>query len=54
MSRTVRTRCAHPETEPFGWLMGLYAENHVRLVRLFAPATLRSARTSPASATDWT
>ncbi|KAF1684724.1 hypothetical protein B1992_14580 [Pseudoxanthomonas broegbernensis] len=29
-----------PRLSRFGWLMGLYAENHARLVRLFAPAGL--------------
>lgn len=29
-----------PRLSRFGWLMGLYAENHVRLQRLFAPAEL--------------
>jgi uncharacterized protein YqiB (DUF1249 family) len=30
-----------PRIGRFGWLMGLYAENYVRLARLFAPADLR-------------
>jgi len=29
-----------PRIGRFGWLMGLYAENHARLTRLFAPAGL--------------
>jgi uncharacterized protein YqiB (DUF1249 family) len=29
-----------PKLSRFGWLMGLYAENHARLQRLFAPARL--------------
>lgn len=29
-----------PRLSRFGWLMGLYAENHARLQRLFAPACL--------------
>lgn len=29
-----------PKLSRFGWLMGLYAENHCKLTRLFAPATL--------------
>lgn len=29
-----------PKLSRFGWLMGLYAENHTRLSRLFAPADL--------------
>ena len=28
----------------FSWLMGLYAENHQRMQRLFAPATLAEGR----------
>ena len=40
MSRVV-ARTAHiPRLSRFGWLMGLYAENHARLVRLFAPGDL--------------
>ena len=30
----------YPRLSRFSWLMGLYAENHARLVRLFAPADL--------------
>jgi uncharacterized protein YqiB (DUF1249 family) len=29
-----------PRLSRFGWLMGLYAENHARMQRLFAPARL--------------
>ncbi|GAB3734289.1 DUF1249 domain-containing protein [Luteimonas pelagia] len=29
-----------PRLSRFGWLMGLYAENHQRLVRMFAPGML--------------
>ncbi|MFC3549422.1 DUF1249 domain-containing protein [Lysobacter cavernae] len=29
-----------PRLSRFGWLMGLYAENHARLARLFAPGDL--------------
>ncbi|MBT2746715.1 MULTISPECIES: DUF1249 domain-containing protein [unclassified Lysobacter] len=29
-----------PKLSRFGWLMGLYAENHDRLTRMFAPAEL--------------
>ena len=29
-----------PRLSRFGWLMGLYAENHTRLARMFAPAGL--------------
>ncbi|HEY5782132.1 MAG TPA: DUF1249 domain-containing protein [Lysobacter sp.] len=31
-----------PKLSRFGWLMGLYAENHARLTRLFEPADLAS------------
>ena len=33
-----------PRLSRFGWLMGLYAENHGRLVRLFAPGALSPGR----------
>ncbi|HET6396544.1 MAG TPA: DUF1249 domain-containing protein [Pseudoxanthomonas sp.] len=33
-----------PRLSRFGWLMALYAENHARLTRLFAPAGLRAGR----------
>jgi uncharacterized protein YqiB (DUF1249 family) len=36
LSRTARI----PKISRFGWLMGLYAENHDLLVRLFEPADL--------------
>jgi len=37
----VRAHAARfPRLSRFGWLMGLYAENHARLTRLFAPADL--------------
>ena len=42
-----------PRLSRFGWLMGLYAENHVRLARLFAPADLAAGSYVPASATGW-
>ena len=29
-----------PKLSRFGWLMGLYAENHVLLTRLFQPGDL--------------
>jgi uncharacterized protein YqiB (DUF1249 family) len=39
------TRTARiPKLSRFGWLMGLYAENHGRLVRLFAPGHLVAGR----------
>lgn len=33
-----------PKIGRFGWLMGLYAENHRKLTRLFAPAQLAAGR----------
>lgn len=36
VSRTARI----PRLSRFGWLMALYTENHVRLMRLFEPADL--------------
>ena len=33
-----------PTLSRFGWLMGLYAENHERLAHLFAPARLRTGQ----------
>jgi uncharacterized protein len=33
-----------PQLSRFGWLMALYAENHERLARLFAPAGLTVGR----------
>jgi uncharacterized protein YqiB (DUF1249 family) len=39
------TRTARiPKLSRLGWLMGLYAENHGRLVRLFAPGHLAAGR----------
>lgn len=40
VSRSVRI----PRLSRFGWLMGLYAENHGRLVRLFEPGGLATGR----------
>ena len=40
---TDRTACI-PKLSRFGWLMGLYAENFVRLTRLFEPADLAPGR----------
>lgn len=37
MSRVLASADRIPKLSRFGWLMGLYAENHVRLTRLFAP-----------------
>ena len=33
-----------PKLNRFGWLMALYAENHARLARLFAPGDLATGR----------
>ena len=39
------TRIRHvPRLSRFGWLMALYAENHTRLQRLFAPCRLAEGR----------
>lgn len=39
------TRTTHiPTLSRFGWLMGLYTENHVRLGRVIAPAELEVGR----------
>jgi uncharacterized protein YqiB (DUF1249 family) len=40
MSRVLSRRVALPKMSRFGWLMGLYSENHARLQRLFEPAQL--------------
>lgn len=41
MSMSLATRHARiPKISRFGWLMGLYAENHARMARLFHPADL--------------
>ena len=40
MSRVLSRRAPLPRISRFGWLMGLYAENHARLQRLFEPADL--------------
>lgn len=40
MSSVLSRRQRIPSLSRFGWLMGLYAENHVRLQRLFAPDDL--------------
>ena len=44
MSRVLAKTPRIPRLSRFGWLMGLYAENHARLVRLFAPAGLQPGR----------
>lgn len=42
---SLATRTAHiPMLSRFGWLMGLYTENHVRLGRVIAPAALETGR----------
>ena len=40
MQQTLHTATRFPSLSRFGWLMGLYAENHARLARLFAPSGL--------------
>ena len=40
MSRVLSRHALVPKISRFGWLMGLYAENHARLQRLFEPAGL--------------
>ena len=40
MSLILSRRVTLPKLSRFGWLMGLYAENHARLVRLFEPGQL--------------
>ena len=44
MSSLVARAARIPRLSRFGWLMGLYAENHGRLVRLFAPGALAPGR----------
>ena len=40
MTLALSRRAPLPRLSRFAWLMGLYAENHARLQRLFAPARL--------------
>ena len=40
MSKVLSRATRIPRISRFSWLMGLYAENHERLVRLFEPADL--------------
>ena len=40
MSAAIVRRVPIPRISRFGWLMGLYAENHSRMQRLFEPADL--------------
>ncbi|BCT93808.1 hypothetical protein LYSHEL_28350 [Lysobacter helvus] len=44
MDRIAARSARIPKLSRFGWLMGLYAENHVRLVRLFEPQDLAVGR----------
>jgi len=44
MSRVIAHAARIPKLSRFGWLMGLYAENHARLTRLFEPADLAAGR----------
>jgi uncharacterized protein len=44
MSKVLARRIQAPRMSRFAWLMGLYGENHQRLVRLFAIADLREGR----------
>lgn len=45
MPETLSSHQTHlPRLSRFGWLMALYAENHARLARLFAPAELAPGR----------
>ncbi len=41
MSHALARTARIPRLGRFGWLMALYAENHARLVRLFAPEHLQ-------------
>ncbi|MCC7097842.1 MAG: DUF1249 domain-containing protein [Thermomonas sp.] len=40
MPNALALRCPLPQLSRLGWLMGLYSENHARLVRLFEPLDL--------------
>lgn len=44
MKPLVASNTRVPRLSRFGWLMGLYSENHSRLERLFAPAILSPGR----------
>ncbi len=44
MSRLLTRTVSIPRLSRFGWLMALYAENHDRLTRLFAPGDLAPGR----------
>lgn len=40
MPNALAFRCPLPQLSRLGWLMGLYSENHARLIRLFEPLDL--------------
>jgi uncharacterized protein YqiB (DUF1249 family) len=42
MSQALARTARIPRLSRFGWLMALYAENHARLSRLFAPEHLQA------------
>jgi uncharacterized protein YqiB (DUF1249 family) len=42
MRTVVARRNSVPRLSRFGWLMGLYAENHAKLTRLFEPGDLET------------
>ncbi len=44
MSLVLSRRVPLPKLSRFGWLMGLYAENYTKLVRLFEPRQLASGQ----------
>ena len=44
MTQALARPASLPKLNRFGWLMALYAENHARLSRLFAPADLVPGR----------
>ena len=44
MAQALARSASIPRLSRFGWLMALYAENHARLDRLFAPADLVQGR----------
>ena len=44
MAQTLAHTASFPKLNRFGWLMALYAENHARLSRLFAPVDLIPGR----------
>jgi uncharacterized protein len=44
MPQAVARTASIPKLNRFGWLMALYAENHAKLTRLFAPGDLVEGR----------